>query len=70
MASLEQLKSEAIDLYKKTFGNHQPQIAVCAPGRVNLIGEHTDYNDGFVFPMVRYNLVLNNGHVIAEQLLP
>ncbi len=32
------------------FGE-DPAFIVRAPGRVNLIGEHTDYNDGFVFPM-------------------
>jgi len=31
------------------FG-YDPAVIATAPGRVNLIGEHTDYNDGFVFP--------------------
>ncbi|WP_299733276.1 galactokinase [uncultured Endozoicomonas sp.] len=36
-------------LFENTFG-HQPTDFFQAPGRVNLIGEHTDYNDGFVLP--------------------
>jgi hypothetical protein len=46
------LLKEALKLYSKEFNGEVPDVAACAPGRVNLIGEHTDYNDGFVFPMV------------------
>ncbi len=35
--------------YQERFGIH-PRLVVRAPGRVNLIGEHTDYNQGFVLP--------------------
>ncbi|MCU4674537.1 galactokinase [Catenovulum sp. 2E275] len=35
--------------YQSFFGQ-APQLTCHAPGRVNLIGEHTDYNGGFVFP--------------------
>jgi len=36
-------------IYRQTFGNF-PDHIVRAPGRVNLLGEHVDYNDGFVLP--------------------
>lgn len=36
-------------LFATHFGQ-APSMVVRAPGRVNLIGEHTDYNDGFVLP--------------------
>ncbi|HOU11618.1 MAG TPA: galactokinase [Anaerolineae bacterium] len=45
------------ELYKKVTQAYTarfqqpPQLVVRAPGRVNLIGEHTDYNDGFVLPV-------------------
>ncbi len=40
----------AIDLFSTRFGG-EPDFVIRAPGRVNLVGEHTDYNDGFVLPM-------------------
>jgi galactokinase len=39
-----------ITAFTKAYG-HAPVRGVRAPGRVNLIGEHTDYNDGFCLPM-------------------
>jgi galactokinase len=37
--------------FAEIFGEGGKMRVIRAPGRVNLIGEHTDYNDGFVFPM-------------------
>jgi len=39
----------AMAAYRRQFGE-EPNVIMRAPGRVNLIGEHTDYNDGFVLP--------------------
>ncbi len=43
------VKQKAIEAFEKQFGA-KPEMLSYAPGRVNLIGEHTDYNDGFVMP--------------------
>src|SRR4051812_547198 len=37
--------------FHQLFGEGGKVHVIRAPGRVNLIGEHTDYNDGFVLPM-------------------
>lgn len=50
MSAIDQQITRATDAFVAAFGR-SPRFAAIAPGRVNLIGEHTDYNDGFVLPM-------------------
>ena len=38
-------------LFREAFGEDGDVMVTKASGRVNLIGEHTDYNDGYVLPV-------------------
>ena len=46
---LATVAARAVRAFADAYGR-QPDVAWSAPGRANLIGEHTDYNDGFVLP--------------------
>ncbi len=48
--NLKGLAAHVAAEFQKHYGR-PPRWIVAAPGRVNVIGEHTDYNDGFVLPM-------------------
>jgi galactokinase len=48
--TLNELTAHITAEFQKTYGR-APRWIAAAPGRVNVIGEHTDYNDGFVLPM-------------------
>lgn len=48
--TLKELTAHITAEFQKTYGR-APRWIAAAPGRVNVIGEHTDYNDGFVLPM-------------------
>ena len=43
-------KTRVLEAFEERYGA-EPSFLVRAPGRVNLIGEHTDYNGGFVLPL-------------------
>ncbi len=45
--TVNELKKRFIGIYG---GNEEAVRVFSSPGRVNLIGEHTDYNGGYVFP--------------------
>ena len=46
---MKTLREQVIHYFQNRF-NAEPQFIARAPGRVNLLGEHVDYNDGFVLP--------------------
>ncbi len=56
--NLQELSAHVAREFEKAFGRPARWI-VAAPGRVNVIGEHIDYNDGFVLPMaIEYYTVM------------
>jgi galactokinase len=50
------------DQFKNIFGS-EPLVEVISPGRINVIGEHTDYNEGFVLPAA----IDKYGHVAVSK---
>lgn len=49
--SHQEIVSSLVDGFAAAFGDTKDIAVAMAPGRVNLIGEYTDFNDGFVMPM-------------------
>lgn len=62
------LRDETIRLFRERYGL-APQFVAFAPGRVNLIGEHTDYNNGFVLPIAVQLGVYAAGSLTGEGIV-
>jgi galactokinase len=69
--SRDELIQQAAEGFYRTFAT-DPEFISLAPGRINLIGEHTDYHEGFVFPCATDRAVVvaigqaqGSSHVVA-----
>ena len=67
--SIESLQAHAASELKKWTGS-APRWSAAAPGRVNVIGEHTDYNGGWVLPMAidRYTVLVAAPGLQADRI--
>ena len=67
--NLQELSGHVAAEFQKQYGR-APRWIAAAPGRVNIIGEHTDYNDGFVMPMAieRYTVMAADTAAVAGKV--
>src|SRR5258705_12361143 len=67
--TLNELANDVAAQFAKAYGR-PPRWIAAAPGRVNVIGEHTDYNDGFVLPMAieRYAIMAADAAIAPEKI--
>jgi galactokinase len=56
-----------LDRFEDIFGKGNVPICTRVPGRVNIIGEHTDYNDGFVLPVAVNRYVHVTGRISPDR---
>ncbi len=64
---LQKQRTQVASIFEDQFA-FRPDWISCAPGRVNLMGEHTDYNDGFVLPMAINRYVVIAGGVSKSKI--
>src|SRR5258706_3648324 len=62
------LKSTVKSAFQQRYGTAPTHVSQ-APGRVNIIGEHTDYNDGFVLPAAINRSIVIAGRLRADDII-
>ena len=69
-SAADSLAVDVVRKFRERFGA-DPELLAIAPGRVNLIGEHTDYNGGFVLPMAieRHTAIAARRRGVADSAL-